>query len=191
MIFLVGPHGAGKTKSSEIMCKFCFYPIDLGPALRKIHIELEKEVGFTDWIKHGEKKFGIHFTDEVLVQEISKLKKRLEADNGYIDLTIVGSRSIVGIEKIRTAIPNVNGHGNTIIFIDAPFNILLERYSEREGINLDIEGFKDLLVKDQKIGIDSIRTKADFTICNRGGEAELEAELKDILFKKLGYEKRG
>ena len=37
MIFIAGPHGAGKTKSAEIMARFGFLCIDLGPTLKKIH----------------------------------------------------------------------------------------------------------------------------------------------------------
>lgn len=187
MIFLAGPHGSGKTKSAEIMSKFGFFHIDLGPTLRRICFERNGGINLETWIKHGENRFGPHFTDQLLIEEIMRIKKLLEASKKCRDLIIVGSRSRVGIENITSAISNVGNCNNHVIFIDAPFDMLRERYNSREKAKLDSSGFYKLLAKDLEIGLDSIRDIAESTIWNDGDINSLEAKIKEILFQKFCY----
>ncbi|MFY9493536.1 MAG: hypothetical protein WAP55_03620 [Minisyncoccia bacterium] len=187
MIFLAGPHGAGKTESARIMSCFSFLPIDLGPTLRKIHLELGIVDGFKDWIRKGEADFGQSFTDNLLIAEIRKIKEVVENGDSHVDIVVVGSRSRRGIEKIKGAVPRVRGRDGQVIFIEAPFDVLHKRYNERERLNLDPASFRGLLGADLEIGIESIREIADFTLFNNGDIKSLETAIREILFQKLGY----
>ena len=187
MIFLAGPHGAGKTRSAEIMAAFSFLPIDLGPTLRQIHRQHGAGVNFKDWIARGEVEFGQSFTDDLLINEVKRLREILEGGDPYIDMVIVGSRSARGIEKIKNAVPCMKGRGNHVIFLDAPVNVLWRRYNERENTGLNLSDFHDLLRVDLEMGLDSVRKTADFILWNNDDSRHLERSLKEILFQKLGY----
>lgn len=186
MIFLAGPHGSGKTKTAEIINRFGFFSIDLGPTLRKICFE-QNDINLETWIKQGETRFGTNFTDKLLIEEIIRTKELLEVDKKHKDIVIVGSRSRVGIENIICAISNVENNKNHIIFLDAPFDILRERYNSREKSELDSSEFSMLLERDLNIGLNSIRDITDIIIWNDGNLDSLEAKIKEVLFQKFCY----
>jgi len=190
MIFIAGPHGAGKTKSAEIMARFGFLCIDLGPTLRKIHSKNDTGLSFEMWLRENERIYGPFFTDELLIAEILRAKEFVERGKDCVDIAIVGSRSKIGIEKICAVVPNVNNHVNYVIFIDAKFGMLLERYNSREKVGLDSESFSELLKKDLSIGLDSIRGAADFMISNDSDVCSLESKIREIIFQRLCYETR-
>ena len=142
------------------------------------------------WLRENERIYGPFFTDELLIAEILRAKEFVERGKDCVDIAIVGSRSKIGIEKICAVVPNVNNHVNYVIFIDAKFGMLLERYNSREKVGLDSESFSELLKKDLSIGLDSIRGAADFMISNDSDVCSLESKIREIIFQRLCYETR-
>ena len=189
MIFLTGPHGAGKSKTAGILVTFGFLAIDLGPALRRIHLASRSPLSFEGWLKAGEEKSGTHFTDDLLAFEVLRLKNVIEGSYAYQDVVITGSRSATGVRYICSQVPSVNGNRNSVIFIDAPLATLRTRYNKREGLDLNREEFIALLSADEKLGLKTIRPMADFHIWNQGSEGELRANIENIIFHELKYVK--
>lgn len=108
MIFLVGAHATGKTYLADIIGRFNFVKIDLGPILRTIH--------------DGELKFGSNFTDDLLVNEIKNIIKNSN-NKKPIDFIITGSRSVTGLKYILEHIGHYDNKDNKVIFLEAPFAV--------------------------------------------------------------------
>ena len=188
MIFLTGPHAAGKTTSAKILSRYGFVYIELGAILRRVHLKEGEGVDFEKWLQRGEIAFGIHFTDDILVEEIKKKMKRTLYKSAAIqDIVIVGSRSFQGIQYIINKTPIFNKRKNIIIYMDSPVETLKARYSLRTGKQFDSKEFQLLLDKDYEIGLKTIIRHADFKIWNNGSKGDLKRKLKTIIFSDLNY----
>jgi dephospho-CoA kinase len=187
MIFLTGPHASGKTMVSKIFSTYGFICIELGTTLRAKHKEESQGLDFKDWCQEEEKKYGVNFTDKIIVnkikEEINKLKNLLIVQ----DLVIVGSRSYSGIEYIIEKVTPINQRNNAILYLDAPYEILKERYCFREKVEMNDEEFNYLLEKDRQIGIETIASRANYYIWNNESEDKLKKDLELILFSNLNY----
>jgi len=190
MIFLTGPHGAGKTTVAEILAGHNFIYLDLGGVLRKKHWEENSGISFDVWCKENEKLNGPSFTDDVIAGEIERI--RCDINKGNVlprDLVIVGSRSLKGIKYIIEKIPNFNGCKNFVVYIDAPAEILMQRYCDRENKQLTMDDFKALLERDIQIGLPSIVPVADIRILNSDSMQSLENAIQELIINQLGYAK--
>lgn len=189
MIYIVGAHATGKTHLADTMCKFNFTKIDLGPLLRTIHRKSGSSTSFGEWIHNGEEKFGKNFTDDLIVNEIEKKKASLS--NGAIapnDFIVIGSRSIAGLSYILENTGHYNQKDNKIIFLDAPFDLMYERYKKREGLNITTEQFEKILDKDKKMGLEDLRLVADFVIMNDSTFEKLSDRMLNLLKNELKYD---
>jgi len=188
MIFIVGAHATGKTHLADIISKFNFTKIDLGPLLRTIHKESGSGESFGEWIHNGEEKFGKNFTDDLLVNEIKKTEANLSNSNtAPNDFIIIGSRSIAGLSYILENIGHYNQKDNKVIFLDAPLNLMYERYKKREGLDITIEQFEKILDKDKKMGLEDLRHVADFVIINDSTFEKLSDHMLSLLKNELKY----
>ncbi len=188
MIFLVGPHAAGKTHCAEIICQNNFVEIDLGPMLRNMHKESGAGGTFSEWMQKGEAEYGKQFSDDLVVKGIESIYETVLTKEHYpSDVVIVGSRSLQGIEYILKEVPNYRDTKNTIIFMDAPFDTLFERYKQREKMDISKEEFYALLERDDELGLNSLKPVADYTITNDGDENVLDREIKELVLYKLHY----
>jgi dephospho-CoA kinase len=191
MIFIVGAHATGKTYLADAISKFNFARIDLGPVLRIIYSKSGSQESFSEWIQNGEKQFGPHFSNDLLVNEI---KLTLEKGNAQatqpLDYIIIGNRSILGLKYISEHIERTRNRDNTIIFLDAPFDILYERYKKREGGNITIKQFKEILDRDRKMGLEDLRSFANFVIINDSTREKLVDQTSAILRDELKYQLR-
>ncbi|MES2994912.1 MAG: AAA family ATPase [Patescibacteria group bacterium] len=191
MIFLTGPHGSGKTTGSKLLEQYGFKVIDLGPTLRRLHTESDSSLSFGEWCRAGEADQGANFTDNLLINEINK---RFSAVGGsssdFLDLLIVGSRSAEGIQYLRTRAKCETAYTDSIIFLDAPFEILLRNYSEREGSRYSRGTFQVILERDREMGLESIRSIANYVVRNDGSLELLAANLEALIFVTLKYRRR-
>lgn len=191
MIFLTGPHASGKTMISKMIFLYGFLCIELGTTLRLKHKETDPELNFSSWCQKEEKIHGPNFTDNIIVEKIrQKTKEALSLSNMFQDLVIVGSRSYQGIQYISNRIPSKNNYKNTIIYIDAPLEILKKRYYLREKSEINDTEFDLLLEKDCQIGIKTIVPHADFVIWNNSSEEKIKNTIEKTLFSDLQYTKK-
>lgn len=179
MIFLTGPHGAGKTAAARILRQKGYLCVDLGPILREVFKTSKSKKTFAEWVADGERCNGAHFTDEVLAGEI---RKRLAAAHRRreCDVVIIGNRSMRGVRYLmRKLRQETTRHTNVIVFIDAPIEILRVRYARREGRMITTQEFSRLLTIDKKIGIESLRRHADYLIMS--DTTSLRRKVEDLL----------
>jgi dephospho-CoA kinase len=186
MLFLTGPHGAGKTTVAKILTGYNFSYIDLGGTLRERHKKEDCGIDFESWCKKNENDKGKFFTDDLIVEEIKKMIADISSGpDTPKDIAIVGSRSFNGIQYITQRINSFKGLKNTIIYIDTPPNILIERYCKREGKRLSAPEFGLLLEKDKRLGLPSIEIKADVKITNNGSMEDLRKKIEKIISQDL------
>lgn len=183
MIFVTGPHGSGKSEVGKIFASKNFITFDLGPMLRNTYQKIGYDGTFSEWIKNGEDREGVHFTDALLLKEIL-YHIRKESSALYQDMIIVGNRSMRGIEYLKHGIPP--HRISYIIFMDASLDILHERCSQREDEIFSMQDFDLLLDSDRKMGLYDIETVADTVIKNNGSKVELREEIRR-LFPLLNY----
>jgi len=188
MIFLTGPHGAGKTTVGQMLSRYNFDYLDLGVLLRRRHQKENSAISFGEWCSVNEAIYGSSFTDSIILEEI--LTRLEEFSAGKLrpqDLIIVGSRSLKGIQYIIRRVPLYDGRQNIIIFIDAPFEVLRRRYCARERERITKKEFQEILDRDNRMGLREIMSKANIVITNTGSKKELEKEFNRIAFERLSY----
>ena len=190
MIFLTGPHGAGKTRSSAFLSKHNFSLIDLGPIIREMHQKEAPDISFKDWVIRGESTHGVDFTNQLLAEEVNRRIVELYAlENPPQDILVAGSRSVRGLKYLQNSIIIPNHFGHRIVYIDAPFDLLWARYNAREGKSLTEEEFEVILMKDRDMGIYGLREVADTYILNDGEESRFDTTLDNLFFNELGYQR--
>lgn len=190
MIFLTGPHGAGKTRSSAFLSQHNFYLIDLGPMIRAIHQAQAPDISFKEWVLKGEEEYGPDFTNQLLTAEVNRrMQEVYSSENPPQDILIAGSRSVRGLRYLQDSIIIPNHFGHRIVYIDAPFDLLWARYNAREGKMLTKEEFELILLRDKDMGIDGLREIADTYILNDGEESLFDETLDNLFFNDMGYRK--
>ncbi len=76
-VFLVGPHGVGKTYTvNKIKELINVKHIDLGPLIREAHNVFSPNTTLGEWIREGEARYGENFTDIVLCKQIERMTKK-------------------------------------------------------------------------------------------------------------------
>ncbi len=188
MIFLIGPHGAGKTTIAEIITCYNFIYFDLGKILRDYHKRKKPEIDFRSWCMENERIHGPLFTDKIIIREIKRrYREMINKVCQPQDLVIVGSRSFQGIKYIINEMSSFNEHENVIICIEAPFDVLKERYCAREKRKLSDQEFQAILNKDKQMGLLEAEDRADLRISNVVSMQELKERVKDLIDGELGY----
>ncbi len=191
MIFLTGPHCSGKTEMAQMLSLHNFKCLELGETLRKKWHKEAPELTLDVWCRMKEKSFGSRFTDEALIVEIKKqIKESLKWPMFYQDLVLVGSRSFQGIQYIIDNLSLANNRKNIIIYIEAPYKALKERFEKREKRKITSKEFRLWLEKDKKLGIETIIPHTDYKILNNGSKEEFKRMIEKIIFFDLKYSKK-
>jgi dephospho-CoA kinase len=177
MIFLAGYHCAGKTESIAILRSWEFDSIDLGPALREHHRSLETGLPFHKW-HQIESARDPHFADDILAGKVEAALKSAYAKSAA-EFVIAGSRSWGGMEYLKGRVSPLLPYQDRqiVVRIDAPYELLMERYLRRSGVGASKEKFRELIAEDKALGIETIIGKEDLLINNAGSRDELSAEL--------------
>lgn len=178
MLFITGPHGVGKTHFAKVLQQDGFPSIDLGPTLRMVWNRTSPHITFEEFIRRGE-EIGNTFLDQLLVKEIIT-RLNLKEPGSYKDLLVVGSRSISGIQYLKSNFPELRSIRSVVVYIDAEEEILYRRYCRRENRQVEVEEFRQLLDEDREMGLEEIRQVADFLIENNGSLKEFNREIKDF-----------
>lgn len=192
MIFLTGPHCAGKTTIAEILMPYNFNYLDLGPTLRELHQEESNSLSFEEWLSKGEANHGRYFTDDLLVKAIKECREKLLNQPVVTqDLIICGSRSLEGISYLTQRVSRLNDWENTIVWVEAPKPLLWQRFCEKNGATSMAE-FEVLLRRDKELGLDTIREHVDHILINNGPTIEsLGEKTNELFFEKLRYSREG
>lgn len=192
MIFLAGPHCAGKTTTAELLASHNFAFIDLGPTLRRTHREKANNLSFRGWLAEGEAQYGCHFTDDLLVEAVQGYKRELLRRPVPVqDLVICGSRSLDGVSYIAEKVKGLSEQPNVVVWIEAPEPVLWRRYCE-ENREISRVEFEALLKRDRELGLDTIKEQAEHILVNDGATIEvLGKKVNELFFGKLGYSPEG
>ena len=169
IISLVGPHGSGKTMVADLLSSDPFFSkFDLGPMIRSLHsVSSGSHLPLGNWIEIEERHHGPDFTNIVLLQEVHRLIAESPGmASGH--QVFVGSRSLRGLRYIQENLTGVESTQSHTIYFDAPFEVLRQRYEEREQKSVTRAQFQKLLDRDIDMGLPHLKAVADTLITNVG-----------------------
>jgi dephospho-CoA kinase len=166
MIFIAGPHDAGKTTIASYLRDFGFLHIETSTIVKAKHKEMAPDTNFGEWAI-GQN----HCFDKYIAQAVVKIEQAIKRSNGrYQDIVVTGNRQIGGINYLINEIPPLRQ--NLIIYVEADELTLFNRHMSRpDGAiqGLTLQRFRDeVLAYDQKMGVEKIKEAADIVICNNG-----------------------
>ena len=183
IIFIVGPHGVGKTYvTTQIRKELKALHLDLGPIIRRVHQEEEPQKTLLDWLHQGEEIYGSNFSDIVLCREINDAIR----NHSEQVMLITGSRSIPGVEYILNTFSIKN---YALIYLDAPKSLLKSNYEKRENIRLSHKEFEGILEAENKMGLKDLKryisqnSLNSFYIINKDNSPLLLKKVKSIISK--------
>lgn len=186
MLFVTGPHAAGKTHMAGRLKEHGFSTVDLGPVIRAAHQEMAPNMSFGEFLRDGELREGPDFSDNLLVARIQNRVDRGEFSTCK-DLAFIGSRSLRGIRFLQDRLTFCSEVAPKIIYIEAPEPVLYQRWCEREGRSVPITEFRTILAKDVSLGLNTIKPQADYLVVNTGSVVDFEQTVDELVFNKIGY----
>jgi adenylate kinase family enzyme len=158
-LFVVGPHASGKSAlAKHALDDNSHQFFDTGPLLRSYHKHDCPNAPFGAWMTSSEEEYGATFADDVLAGHISTSLRR---DAGKA--VIIGNRSIDGIDSLSE---DLGASDRKIVYIDAPTDLLHERYQKREQCRISIVEFEEILERDRRMGLSALMGAADIVIDN-------------------------
>lgn len=166
MIFITGPHSAGKTTLAKQLQDCGFIHIETGDIVRKKYQEEAPGVEFHTWATAQHQRFN-RFIADAVASARSSIEK---SQDRFQDILITGNRQVSGIDYLLQNIPPLDGKPNLIVFVEADEKILFRRHVERPGRcdeGMTFEKFKDeVLGFDVRMGLEEIRSRANLIVCN-------------------------
>lgn len=182
MIFLAGPHGAGKTQVTELLRPLGFFSLDLGPIIRGIHMETAPDITLREWVESGEQKYGADFTNAVIARFALTHLEQNYINKEYKGLIISGNRSVRGMLYLKQALrPLLPQELGWLVYLEAPFSLLHKRYCSREKVQLSKEEFQKVLDAEQEMGLGDLRGLANIHIKNDASLRRLEGRVMSFL----------
>lgn len=166
MIFIVGPHDAGKTTIARYLNSVGFLHVETSSIVKAKHREMAPNRNFGEWATEQN-----HYFDKYIAQAVVKLEQEIRRSNGrYQDIVVTGNRQIDGINYLINKVPPLRS--NLIIYVEADEATLFNRHMcrpDRTVPGLTLQRFKDeILAYDSKMGVEDIKHVADIVICNNG-----------------------
>lgn len=175
IIFPVGHHASGKTEFCSYLAEeHGFRVIETGLMMRRLYGEREEEYHDLDIRSYVKQKIS---KDENFIYRYFYDSIRI-IEEGSSLVAVNGMRSYKSIQKLRASRLNVQ---HEIVWIDAPSELLYERYIKRENVQISFEEFHDLLEIDLALGLGEIEGFADYRIENTGSVRELWAKSEEVL----------
>lgn len=173
-IFVVGPHASGKSALAKYSLSDGNHQFfDTGPLLRSYHQHDRPGTSFGEWVSSNEEEYGVAFTDDVLAGHISTALKQKTAK-----AVVIGNRSIDGIDRLSDTL---GASERKIVYIDAPTELLYERYQQREQRTLSSSEFEEILDRDRRMGLSALIGAADIVIHNNADFDTAAEQLKRSL----------
>ncbi|HCH34923.1 MAG: hypothetical protein UY35_C0002G0034 [Candidatus Saccharibacteria bacterium GW2011_GWC2_48_9] len=163
-LFVVGPHASGKSALAKAaMIGDLYRFVDTGPVLRSYHTADGPSMDFGPWIEMHEEHYGNNFTNDLLAGHIEASLAN-EAHEQH-DIVVIGNRSYSGVERLGAVLAPDD---SKVLYIDAPKELLYQRYCMRENKSLDRSEFQRLLDRDSAMGLDELADHADWYVLNDG-----------------------
>lgn len=158
-LFVVGPHASGKSALAKHGLSDGVHQFfDTGPLLRAYHQHDCPDTAFGAWVSLNEEEYGSTFTDDVLAGHISTTLRQVSGR-----AVIIGNRSIDGIDRISEVL---GASDRKIVYVDAPTDLLHERYQNREQRIVSETEFEEILDRDRRMGLTALIGAADAIIDN-------------------------
>jgi dephospho-CoA kinase len=175
IIFPVGHHASGKTELCDYLAgEHGFRVIETGSMMRRLYGEREEEYHELDIKSYVKQKLT---DDEGFFDDyLNSLIRSAEEDSNLV--AVNGMRSYDNIQRIRLSRPQAQ---HEVVWIDAPNELLYERYLMREKIQMPFDEFCDLLEVDLALGLGEIEGVADHRIDNTGSVSELRVKSEEVL----------
>lgn len=182
MIFIVGHHNTGKTTTAEYLGKFGFLHIETSEIVRRKHLELAPDTDFYSWAKERGSLF-----DDFILAEVLRARSMIETSpDGLQDIVITGHRQLSGINRIREAVQPLPNRRHTILYLDAPFELLFER--QRGRVDRPCGDYGEFISKyigfDVDMGIEQLKEAADTIICTACPMEEALVSAQAFLIKE-------
>lgn len=184
MIFLTGPHNAGKTTLAEELKKFGFLHIETSAIVRFIHKEMAPYMDFHAWAKVVNHQF-----DGLITGKVQEAIDRIRSSGRMPqDLIVTGNRQWEGVNYILEHVTPLDGRPNLLLYLQARDESLYQR----ELLRCDrspcpsLTAFQELLRFDQEMGVSQLRDHAD-VILGTDGSVEDCFDLAAGYLRERGY----
>ena len=104
MIFIAGPHNAGKTTIARELLKYGFLHVETGDIIREHYKEISPHTDFTQWAKEMNNHHPSHFNDLIadFIEKIVMMGGG--APSIYGQIIVTGNRQLDGIRYIQARI---------------------------------------------------------------------------------------
>jgi len=178
MIFLVGPHGVGKSTAGPLFTECGFEVVDTGPLMRQLHARLGGALSFGEWVRQGEALHGLDFTNQVGATA-AKIVLAQAAELGR-EAVLLGFRSLRGIRFLleHAAEPWERA---VIVGLHGPSDEeLRQRWMAREGRSISSDDFHALLAAERAAGLEQIYEHEHHTVVNDCGIHRFIQEIRDL-----------
>ena len=179
IVYPTGHHAVGKTELCDYLVdQYGFEVVETGAMVRKLYADRDEslaEHSMGEYVRAMEAQEPGYF-DIKLAGRIDALQSR----HGRV--IVNGMRTFTNIERARANYPTAR---HSIVWMDADFDKLYERYKLREGKELSVAEFSGLLDFDMELGLALIRDNADFVINNNDTVDVLRTRAADVM-RELG-----
>lgn len=184
MIFIAGPHDAGKTTIASHLSNLGFLHVETSSIVKAKHKEMAPDTNFGEWAIEQN-----HYFDRYIAQAVVKAEQEIKRSNTrYQDIIVTGNRQLDGINYLIKRIPPLRL--NLIMYVEADEVTLFDRHMSRPDraiSGMTLQRFRDeILAYDQKMGVERIKEVADIVICNNG-EIRSCLETAFLFLQSKGY----
>lgn len=173
-------NAVGKTELCDYLVdEYGFQVVETGAMVR--HLYANREEAFAD---HSLGQFvkAIEATEPgYFDKHLSTRIDTLESGQGRI--IVNGMRAITNVDRAKQNYPDAT---HSIVWMEAPFDSLYDRYKLREGKDLTSTEFRGLLDFDMELGLALVKSRADFLIQNDSTIDALRDQADIILQQQLG-----
>lgn len=180
ILYPAGHHAVGKTEMCDYLVEdYGFQVVETGAMVRGLYASRDEA-------------FANHSLGEFVkaVEEIepgyfdAKLATRIDSlEDQHGRVIVNGMRSLTNLVRAKEAYPDTT---HSVVWMDAQFDSLYERYKSREGKELTPEEFSRLLDFDMELGLSLIKEEADFFVQNDSTVEVLRSQADQILQHSLG-----
>jgi adenylate kinase family enzyme len=111
MLFIVGPHNAGKTTLASFLGRHGFLHIETGDIVRQAYQQEMPAMDFNEWASVRNRAL-----DDLIIQAVPEVSERaLNSDGPCRGIVISGNRQLTGVQRLKEAFPPPEDQGHLIV----------------------------------------------------------------------------